>query len=225
MEVLNLDATTGLVILRDAEQTLPAGARSDLERRALRQLAADGSVFYLDAEDQLEARITTAIGVSPPDLPEHRFERVGGAFHLRVASGQLAIGEDIIFDVEPGDQRVTVYQHTILDRDRYQSERRALLSTEDWRFRTLIERCAQLGCLPFLVAWILVFIRGFDRVSMLALAIGILALAPSYILMRTRRYRDTETRLRAMDKDRPNYAFHIQHVDDATNLVGGHLII
>jgi hypothetical protein len=100
-----------------------------------------------------------------------------------------------------------------------------VLTAEQWSYRARIERFAAVGCLLFVAAWIVVFIKQFSWVSLWALAIALLAAAPSYLLTKTRRYQETERLLAEHNRAQPHHVLVLRPLSDAAGLSGGHLVI
>ena len=222
---LEVDADDGLVVLADAGVWVPAGTARGDRRKALRALSETGDVFYLDSEDAVRLRLALCVDESPRDLPAHRFHRIGGAFLLSLPTGRLVVGGRT-FEVAPGSYSVAVTGTVAAEVDAaaYEAERHAVLSPEDWRYRRRAERLSGVGCVTFLAAAIVSVVYKLSFVSLAALGAAALAALPGLLASRSRRWVETERRLREHEDSYPHYAFELQRVESAKGLAGGHLV-
>lgn len=217
---LEFRSDSGLALLADREHVPSTELQLAADRAPLRRLAEDGKIFFLDAEDPADFRIDLYVG-EEPDLPQHCYQQAGGNFLLRLPSGQLTVVDGTELSVEPGPYLLTLFERAVVDAQKIEQERRAVLTAEQWRYRQRIERFAAVGCLLFVAAWVVVFIYQFSRVSLAALTIALLAAAPSYLLTKTRRYQETERLLAEHNRSQPQHVLVLRSVGDASELSGG----
>lgn len=218
MDLFSVNAQSGVVTFSDASVRLPS---SPAAAEDLRALADEGKVFSLDSEDPVALRLAIFAQSSPPELPAYRFQRLGGSFLLHLPSGRINIADQHTVAVDPGSYSLSVLGLGEIDARALDAERQPVLTTEEWRFRRMVERLCMFGCIPFLAAWIILLVYGFTIPSLVATATALLLATPGYLLSRTGRYRATEHRLRAHDESFPHYVIHLRPVSDTTGLIGG----
>lgn len=221
---LTIHTESGALVLADSASAPRSESLMDPERKELRRLADRGQIFYLDSEDPSDYRLGLFIDEEPA-LPSHRYERNGGSFLLSLPSGRLLLTGGHEFEVEPGSYSVTVLEQAVVDAQAIEKERQSILTPEQWRLRRRAEKLAVVGCVPFLAAWVVVFIYQFSVVSLVAIVVALAAAAPSYLLGKTKRYQETEALLRQHDLSYPSHAIVIRPIAETSGLVGGYLVV
>jgi hypothetical protein len=231
--LVEVGTDSGLVVFRDAEREQPCpDGKADEIRRAMRGGAADGSWFYLDAEDPVRYRIELYLEEQPVGLPEHRFKPLGGSFKLRVDSGRIVVSafEDWNAEHEPveipsGSYALTVRGLGEFDAKDYDAEYRELLGQADLRYRNRVDWIGIGGCLGMLIAAAMIiipFTRQFWYLAMAVLAIG---WGPHLLLRAGRRYREIERRVKEYESSFPHFVVQLEASDPEAPINGGHLVI
>lgn len=70
----------------------------------------------------------------------------------------------------------------------------------------------------------MVFIFQFSLVSLVAVVVALVVAVPSYLLTKTKRYKQTERLLSEHDLSYPAHVLVLSPVPDSSGLSGGHLI-
>src|SRR5262249_46560477 len=91
--MFQVDAPSGVIGFWDSA-SVPPCASGDMRLPAadLRELAKNGELFFIDAEDPVICRIEVVTENELPAAYRDEFEACGGAFRLRLPSGRLRIG-------------------------------------------------------------------------------------------------------------------------------------
>jgi hypothetical protein len=225
---INVNTESGLVIFRDAAVEAPSG-RGDAARTSLRAGEEDGPWFYLDADDTVEYQLELTVDEDPPDLPEYRFQRLGGTFLLRLPTGRLAVsGIDEWADAETLELDVGQYSLSVrgpgeFDGQAHDQEMRSLVGREDWERYLRIDRLGLGGCLSTVIAAAIVvapMTRAYWPVAIAALALGWL---PHLLLARTTKYRRVASSVKEFEASLPHYAIQLDRIENSGPLQGGHL--
>lgn len=233
-ERVDIEATSALAVLSDAALEL---APPDLASRGFRpyfvELARQGQLFFLDGEDERLFKLLIAVDEDVSDLPGHRFARLSGSFVLPVPSGELHVsdggardgGGARVLAIPPGDYAVSILGLDTaagLDGEAFDAEQISAVGARDWRYHQRVDWLAPLGCLPLVVAGVVILIYRWSFVSLVAGLVGVLGLLPRWALKRTGRYRAIQKRLRDLEASQPHFALELRRVDSVDGLVGGH---
>jgi len=230
---IEVETDSGLVVFRDAglPQPCPDG-RADEIRVALRDGAADGSWFYLDAEDPVRYRIDVFVDEQPEGLPDHRFQRLGGTFKIRLESGRMVVSafenwssERETVAVPPGTWALMVRGPGEFDRDGYDREYRSLLGDADWAYRQRVDRIGIAGCLSTLIAAILLVVPFTRQFWYLAPAVLALGWGPHLLLRFSRRHKNIERRVKEHDASLPHFVVQLTPTEPDAAITGGHLVV
>lgn len=229
---LAVAAESGLIVFRDATVECPFRSdHQDDQRRALRSREEEGLWFVLDAEDPISYRIDLCVGEEPSGLPEHRFQRVGGAFLLRVQSGRLVASSseewsdppEAELEVPPGTYALSVLGPGDFDGKRYDAEYRSVVGDRDYRFRTIIDKLGLCGCLASIIAALTLLIPATREYWMTALVILAIGWLPFLTLQRLPRYRRIEKLISEHEASLPHYVIRLLAVEHPEGLTGGHI--
>jgi hypothetical protein len=231
---VEVDAASGLVVFADSGLSLtpPALAAPDFTRY-FRDLANQKKLFYLDGEDPSKFRLLICVDEPLSDLPKHRFQQLSGAFALPVPSGRLIVStqaqpeNDTELPVPPGTYAVSVLGvgPGEIDGAAFKAERFKVLGDKNHRYREWVDWLGVAGIIPFGFALIVVLVYQFSLVSLLAIAVGIAALLPRWLISRTPWYRQTERRLNELEASFPNFVLDLRKVDSVAGVVGGHFVV
>ena len=150
---IEVASESGIVAVADPGAALPGGLDQAALLRQLEPMASAGDAFYLVTDDPLRFRIDVAAVDAPPAGLDAAFERLGGAFRLRTATGRLAVtGWDAAgraieagsVVVLPGPYTLSVFGRRPFDGARHGKEMAALLGPE-WMYMQRIDRLGLLG--------------------------------------------------------------------------------
>jgi len=224
----------GLAVLRDADLAPPAGDKR--EDSVLKELARSGEIFYIDGEDPIVNLTMEVLHQEeiPPDLRDF-FGSVGGSFLLRVPSGRLRVsagsawlrGESGGIDeleVGPGDYAVHISSSNEIHSEALDRAMHDSVGREEWGFKNRVDSLYLLGCLPSVLAAILLFFSSARSFFLPILGVVIACWVPFAVLVRTRRYRRAERARASFEASIPNYSISLERLESNEGLVGGWVV-
>lgn len=112
-----------------------------------------------------------------------------------------------------------------LDGTAFRAERIRVLGEKDRRFREWVDRSGVVAFAPFLAALVVIVVYKLSIVSLAAAAIGVGSLLLHYLIRRSRRYRETERRLREYEASFPHFVLDLRRIESVAGLVGGHFVV
>jgi len=225
-ERVEVASEAGIVALADSQAVLPAGLDQDPLLRQLEPQAHSANLFFLVTDDPVAYRIDL-VAREPPPGPDGDLEGLGGAFRLDVPSGRAVLfGWDRSgqpeeaggIAVPPGTQLVSVLSRRPFEAVRHAREMSELLGAE-WDYMQKVNKLGLIGCLPLLLALVLVLIGRWSWLSV-AVPIVVLSWLPYVVLKRGQRFRDAERRSLEHERARAHYVITLTPTE-GSDLSGG----
>lgn len=223
----------GAVVLRDrTEWEPPANARES--RTELRAVAKEGRLFFLDRQDPVARLVVEVTSDDLDGIEGYRlFESLGGNFLLQLPSGGLIVsgleawcdgqGGDPSLTLEPGPYVVVVYSRENFDPAVYDEEMAGLVGRNQWVFLGNVDKLCFLGCLPTVVALVVVAVASLQLGAYFAGA-AVLLWAPFVLGRWSKRYKATAARIAAYEKQLPDFILQLRRVDGVEGLSGGFVL-
>lgn len=221
----------GLAVLRDASIEPPASPAVPKDRvGALRPLARDGHVFFIDGEDPISLRLEILVDQRLPPATAAQYRPVGGTFLLHVPTGVLQVSgyaawcsqqSPQTLVVSPGAYGLTVHALETRDLTALQAAEAELVGPSGITHRDRVNRLWFLGCLPTLAFILTLMVPPFRRFWPAALLLAGVSWLPHVVLVRGRRYRDIGARLRAYEAALPHYFLQLRPLESPQGLTGG----
>lgn len=233
---LTIEDNLGVLIARDRSFGCPdVVSDSGRESRAhLKEIAKAGNLFFIDREDPFKMSIQVVVGeVSAGDVPTELYRTVAGNYLLDLPGGMLEVQgleswisgdakSPITIQLEPGAYSVEALEREDHDLTEYEKYMSKLVGSDDWAFRSRVDRLYLIGCLPTVIAIVLAIFSTWKVGVYAALTAAVLWL-PSLILTRSKRYRTVDEQVRLTEKSLPLFILRLRKLKDAEGFIGGYI--
>jgi len=221
-----VDSPSGFIVIGDAE-LVPHGEK-DLSPAELRERAKRGDLFLIDAEDAVKYRMELIPNGDVPPVMANEFVPHGGAFRLRVPSGQVQIGpfpfsSTAQVSVTPGDYLVSTFVRCEFDAALFNERMKQIVGRADWQFHRRIENFGCAGCLSLAIGvGIVLCTPSFPRQYwwVPVLIFGVPALL-SYLMKKLPRYKRIQRQYDSYSAEFPDFVILLKPSAAAVDLPGG----
>ena len=224
---VEIDAPFGVIGLWDQKAYTPPAPSASREFIAqLRDSAAEGRLFFIDAEDPVRYRMEVVLDTELPSGFREKFETRSGSFRLDAPNGELGIaavpvGPVTQISVPPGSYVVTPYVPKEFDVARHDRDMQQRVGTSNWRFRQQVRALGAWGCASLLLLAVILLIPFTRRSWPISVPLLLFPTGLHFVLSRTSRYRSVEQARVAYETSDPHVILLLGQSPVGAQIPGG----
>ncbi len=220
----------GIAVLRDENIRSTVDITNEYTK-TLMHSAKLGDIFYIDRKEEFK-NLSIELVADKKDAGKYIkwYEPIGGSFLFKNTSGKIVItgledwvnsnNSKKVFKIAPGKYSIEVYSQDVESLESYSKELSKHIGNDDWEYYTKTDSLALIGCLPTIVAIIIVIFATL-KIGLFSLLLAVVLWLPFIIRSQTKRYKKVTEIVKQYDKELPLFVLVFTKIEDSKGLVGG----